>query len=356
MHIRRKSQNIIILTLLLIFMLTTVGTAWADDIQHASGETTYTEAAYDAGGSGMTLDVRSADMRDVLSSLALKMGVNIILLGTDSIEVNFKAENVTPRLAMELIIQAKGLAYLQRGNIIVVGPSETLQNDFFDQMLLNRFDTQYIKTEKLKNMLGELGIQGIKSVITDTNPHVIWVQGTAEGIKKVREVITSVDIPEQPPEIEEQTRFVYQLTYIVAQDAAQRLTKFGFENLQTITTDGDRYGHEIMVICPKKIEIEVKSALNSIDMPRKKTKAPILTAQGGYAHQTLVSARDVLAQLADVSIANLSISRNLGTPSDPFHVLWAEESPDKIRKLKDLVEEMELGSIASEDEDEEDDD
>lgn len=332
-HTYRNYLNIMLIILLLAVTLSTLGggTAWAS------------QSAYDAGGSGMTMDVRGADMRDVLSALAIKMGVNIIFLGTEPIEVNFKAENVTPRLAMELIIQSKGLSYLQKADMIVVGPPETLQKDFFDQMLLTRFDTQYIKTDKLKEMLGELGIQGITSVITDTNPHVIWAQGTAEGMKKVREVITSVDIPEQPAEVDEQTRFVYQLTYIVADDAAQRLAKFGFKDIQTITTDGDRYGHEIMVICPKSIETQVKSALNSLDMPRKKTKAPILTKKGENASQELNSARDLLAQLSDVSISSMSISRNLGTSSDPLYVLWAEESPDKIRKLKDLVGEMGLG-------------
>lgn len=351
-NIYQKPLNIMVITLLLACTLTITGekTAWADESLWS------TQAAYASGGSGggMTLDVRGADMRDVLSALAMKMGVSIILLGTEPIEVNFKADNVTPLMAMELIIQSKGLSYIQKADMMVVGPPDLLQKDFFDKMMLTRFDTQYIKTDKLKEMLTELGIQGISSVITDANPNVIWAQGTAEGMKKIREVIASVDIPEQTIE-DEKTRFVYQLTYIVAEDAAQRLAKFGFKDLETITTDGDRYGHEIMVICPKKIETQVKSALNSLDMPRQKTKAPVLTAKGEYAHQALVSSRDLLAQISDVSISSMSISRNLGTSYEPVHVLWVEEAPDKIRKLKDLVTEMRLEELTSDQSDGKDD-
>ncbi|CCO08888.1 hypothetical protein [Desulforamulus hydrothermalis] len=343
-HRFKACLNKLLIIVWLAGSLGPAGAAAASDAAAGTGYPALAEAAYDIGS--MNMDVRDADLRDVLSALAVKMGVNILLLDTEPEPVTFRAYRVTPRLAMELIIQSKGLAYLQKGDIIVVGPPDTLLRDFFDQLVLTRFDTNYIKTDKLKSMLSELGIQGVKSVVLDTNPHVIWVQGTAAGLKKVKEVIASVDIPEQAEE-DDKTRFVYKLTYIVAEDAAKRLEKFGFPDVQTITTDGDRYGHEIMVICPKKIETQVKSALNSLDMPRQKTKAPLITAKGDYAHQALASARDLLSQLSGVPVGNMSISRNLGTSKSPAHVLWVEETPDKIRLLRDLIQEMDLGDMSS---------
>lgn len=299
-------------------------------------------ASASASGQKTVIDFRGCDLRDVLSALALKMDVSIILTKTEAVEVNFKAENVTPRQALEMIIQSKGMAYIEHGGVIIVGPPATLQKDFFSQMFITRFDTRYIEASKLKTMIGEIGIpaDNLRSTSLDSNPNILWAQGTAEGMRKVRELINLVDIAPQNKEVE-QARFVYQLNYVVANDAAERLQKFDFgDDVQTITTSDDRFGRELIVICPKPIETQVKSALMIIDMPRKKISAPLHKEEGEYAHQKLVAMRDTLSQMSGVPVANLSISRNLGDSANPKYVLWAEESPDKIQMLKDLLEGM----------------
>lgn len=188
------------------------------------------------GGSGLSLDVRGADMRDVLSALAIKMGVNIIVLDTDVQHINLQLKNVSPLTALELIIQSKGLSYVQHGDTIIIGTADALAKDFFNQMVLTRFDTFYIKTDKVKAMVGELGIQGVKSVLVETNPHIIWAQGTVAALQKVNELVSKVDVPEVKEKTfdESKTRFVYKLSYIVAEDAALRLAKFGFKDVTTI--------------------------------------------------------------------------------------------------------------------------
>lgn len=349
MIINYKGRQLLITFTLLLSGLVSFFTGANQAVANDLDLPAFTAAAYAEEGGSMSLDVRGVDLRDVLSALAIKMGVSIILLETEPTEITFKVENTSPRTALELVIQRQGLAYVQEGSTVVVGQPDQLQRDFLNQMLLTRFDTYYVESEKIKSMITELGIQGIKSINIDTNPHLIWVQGTAQGLTEVRELITAVDVVDAKEKTfeEEQTRFVYQLTYIVAADAASRLQTFGFEGVKTIATDGDRYGHELMVICPKKVETQVKSALNSLDSPRKKTRAPILTAKGGNAHQALNSARDLLSQISGISAGNMNISRNLGSNQEAIHVLWAEETPDKIRLLRDLVEEMELESITS---------
>ncbi|ABO49576.1 hypothetical protein Dred_1041 [Desulforamulus reducens MI-1] len=367
-YLRQRKKdliNVIKKTLFIAFMLTLISyqigirESFADStpIKSDNDLPTFTEAASDNGSQGgFSLDVRGADLRDVLSALAIKMGVNIILLGTEPIEMDFQAKNISPKGAFELIIQSKGLAYVQNGDILIVGTPADLEKDFFSQMILTRFDTYHITTDKVQKMIADLGVQGVKSVLVDTNPHIIWVQGTAEGLEKVHELIANVDVEEVKEKTieEQQARFVYTLTNVVAADAATRLEKFGFKDIVTIATDGDRYGHELMVICPKKIETEVKTALNNIDGTRKRTRAPVLTAKGTYAHQALASARDLLSEISGVSAGNMNISRNLGPSSEPIHVLWVEETPDKIRMLKDLVTEMKLEEITQGDSDKKD--
>lgn len=291
-------------------------------------------------GQTMTLDVRQVDIKDILSVLAIQMGVNIILVDDQPVEVTIKVNNVTPKAALELITQKYGMSYLQHGDIIVVAETDKLEKDFFSQMIITRFDTRYVTTDIVKEMINELDFETVKSLTSENNPNVIWVQGTAQALKKVRELITAVDIePQLAPQIEaeQMTRFVYKLKHIVANDAAERLEKFGFDGIRTISTDGDRFGKELMVVCPKSIETEVRSALGSLDMPREKVRAPLITQTGDNAHQKLNATRDLLSQLSGVPIANMTISRNLGDRNDPRYVLWVEETPDRIKLLEDLI-------------------
>ncbi|RYD04353.1 hypothetical protein N752_13345 [Desulforamulus aquiferis] len=250
------------------------------------------------------------------------MGVNIILAGVTTEEINFSVQNVTPRTALDMLIQSRGLSYIQNGDIIVIGSSGTLEKDFFNQMILIRFDTYYISSKDLQGLISQLGIQGVKSIYLDSNPNIIWVQGTTQGIQKVNELINQVDIPAKVEE-ENKTRFVYTLSHIVAEDAAKRLSQFGFgDKLTTIYTEDDRFGKQLMVLCTKDIEVQVKSVLTSLDAPRQKTKAPLVTKSGSGAYESLGVTRDLLSELSGVSTASMSISRNLGNTANPTYVLW----------------------------------
>ena len=152
------------------------------------------QIAVSSASAAAIIDLRGADLRDVLSALAVKMGVTIILVGEDSssIEINFKAENMKPEQALDIIIQSQGLDYLRQGNLVVVGKPGTLDKDFFNQMLLTRFDTSFVPAEKIRGLINELGVP-VKNVYIDSNPNVFWIQGTAGAQQKVREIVSAVD-------------------------------------------------------------------------------------------------------------------------------------------------------------------
>ncbi len=365
-------------------------------------EGAYVEVADEESGEKISLDLRGVDLRDALSALAMEMNANIILLDPKPVKVNFQADNTTARQALELIIQSQELAYLQNGQIIVVGPADKLKKDFFNQMILTRFSLFYIPPSEMKTLLGELGLD-MTAITVNTNENAIWVQGTAQALKKVREIIYSVDNMENQVSLEHKTAtltqvsperavellagvgvelkryvlldnrllvfdtevlsrweqvqtmieqldiqaanknkvFVFQLKNIAAGDAADRLEEFGFSEVKTIAYNYDRFGHELMVICPPYLETQLRSALVSMDTTRQATRAPVLKESGENAHTRLSAMRDLLSELSGVPVAQLHISRNLsGDKDNPEYVLWVEETPDKIQLVKDLIDEM----------------
>ncbi|MFZ5596489.1 MAG: energy transducer TonB [Bacillota bacterium] len=305
----------------------------------------YTSASVAGGGQTISMDVRNVDLRDVLSALAIKMGLNVILIDENAVEVTVKLNNVPAQRALEMIIQKYGYAHIQNGNTIVVGKASDLQNNFFDQMLMQKFETNYVRGEEINGALKEFGIP-YKCITSTSNPYAIWVEGTVETLQKTRELINLMDGPASnqftdyrvtelknisparalellqqagikvekyvkldnrimffDPDIvkrweevqslikdldtdaaNKEGLFVYKLKNITAQDAADRLKDFDFGEKITIKTyNYANMSHEIMVICPQNVQKQVYRAINDLDMNREKIKAPVLTKDGSDA-------------------------------------------------------------------------
>jgi len=350
------------------------------------------------GGEAITLDVRQADLRDVLSALAIKMGVSMVLVEKAAGPVTFEAKGITPGQAFELILQTQGLSYLREGNVIVIANPGTLQKDFFKQMILTRFNLLFVTADKVKPLIQELGIP-LSSITLDTNPQVLWAQGTPPALHKLRELLQAVDRLENQSSLQyrsitalqvspvrladllgqagldvsqsvvlgnqllifdrtlhnrwgqvenlaraldtldarERTVFVYQLKNISAADAASRLASFGFEDVATQTFNYPEISQEILVICPPHLQNQVRGALAGLDGTRQRIRVPVASTTGAHAHSALNARRHLLSELSGVPIGSFYISRNLSGDSDnPHYVLWVEESPEKIKQIEAL--------------------
>ncbi|KAF1086575.1 Bacterial type II/III secretion system short domain protein [Sporotomaculum syntrophicum] len=388
-----------------------VGSVGKGDMLPALAAADYpVDSAFAINNERISLDFRGVDIRDVLSALAIKMGVDIILVDAQPVEINFKANNITPLQAMELIIEEQGLTYLQNGQIMLVGSPGILQENFFDQMFITRFSLFYVPADKMKELIGSLGVEQV-TVTVDTNQNLIWVQGTAQVLKKVRELIYAVDTGDSQLSLEYKTLtltqiptervvelfkdvgielkryvqldnrllvfdselfsrweqietlvkelditaagkrkvFVYQFKNITAGYAAERLSMFNFgDDVKTVTYNYEKFGKELLVICPPNMETAVRSALAGLDTTRQKTRVPVLTVTGTGAHESLNARRNLLSELSGISLANFHISNNLSGDKDkPEYVLWVEETPDNVQLVKDLIGEMGGGSSGS---------
>lgn len=184
----------LMLMLVLLLFSASVPRGYAFAGRGASGEELPEYAAKRLEKPSFELDVRQADLRDVLSALALKMDRTIILLG-DPRRVTFSVENVTPMTAMTLLLQNEGLDYIEDDGCMLVGLPEMLKNNYFGKMALTRFYLHYISATVLAGLVGELGIP-MQILSLETNPKSVWVQGTPRELGKLREIITALDQPE----------------------------------------------------------------------------------------------------------------------------------------------------------------
>lgn len=193
----------------------------------------------------ISLNVENADLRDVLSAIALGLNVNIILV-EQPIRVSFRVNDITYSSALDYLLRSYGMDYLTSGNLIVVGKRETLQKDFFNQMLLTRYDLNYITSETLSKQIDILGIP-IQKITIDENPKSIWVQGVPKSLSKVKELVNMIDIKEnvlddkvlENGEGGKGIKFVsLDLKYITAQNFDQFIKQIGI-NVNTIIVDSN---------------------------------------------------------------------------------------------------------------------
>ncbi|HZJ57060.1 MAG TPA: LysM peptidoglycan-binding domain-containing protein [Clostridia bacterium] len=277
----------------------------------------------------ISLDMRDADIRDVISSIAYYLDTYAILL-EEPIRVNFQVENTKPYKALELLLQTTGLSYIEDDSLLIIGKADKLQEEFYGQMALTRFNLKHISSESLKPLIGELGIP-LEIVTIDKNPKAIWVQGPPQSLSKVKELITMLDKAENATEFsrltsvklkntttdklasviddldmpvkvitlpnimgtlwlqgtkegvenaksvisaldivetssDQYTLFLFKLRNIAAKDAAERLELFGYEGVKTIAFHYPEFGKDLLILCPAGMKTRVTTALEGLDL------------------------------------------------------------------------------------------
>ncbi len=144
--------------------------------------------------SAVSIDVRDANILDVLSLLAYKIGVNIIYL-EEPVRITFKSEALSPVTTLELILQNQGFDYLVVGRNYVVAQRERLFADFTERLMLTRYGLFYVSASSMQDYLSQLGVEA-RSLTVDSNQQALWLQGTPMTLGKAREVINALDVME----------------------------------------------------------------------------------------------------------------------------------------------------------------
>ena len=141
--------------------------------------------------SGVTLEVRDADIRDVLSTLAVILKKNIIYT-EESVRVSFSVQNVSAAKVLEILTQSAGMTSITDGNIILVGSSANISQNFYTLLPITRFSLNYISPEQINEQVERLGIP-VQNIILDSTKKYIWAQGTPQALAKMRELVAALD-------------------------------------------------------------------------------------------------------------------------------------------------------------------
>lgn len=164
------------------------------------------------GKNRISLEMRDADIRDVLSTLAVVLKKNIIYTEAP-IQVSLTVRDVTPEKALEILTQAFGMSYVTDGSVILVGKSENITQNFYTMLPITRFALTYLSPEQVNAQVDKLQIP-VTRITLDNSSKYIWAQGTPQALSKMRELVSVLDREENIDPVTQEPVKALELTSI----------------------------------------------------------------------------------------------------------------------------------------------
>ncbi len=142
----------------------------------------------------INLEFRNADIADVLTALARNASVNIVTDTDVKGKITVRLVGVTLDQALQIILEANGLAYALVGNSIVVAKKEKLAHPF-----LRQYHPVNIAAKDFAATI--LPVSGLKKdqVSVDEANNILFVFAAAEDQARVQTLLASVDSPNERP-------------------------------------------------------------------------------------------------------------------------------------------------------------
>ncbi|OQW47187.1 MAG: hypothetical protein A4S09_15430 [Proteobacteria bacterium SG_bin7] len=161
-------------------------------------------------GKKISLEVRGADVRDVLNFLAENSGLNMIVDDQVTGKVTMKLNKIPWDHALLLVLQSRRLGYLRQGNVLRIAPLASLREeaeeastilesrkkleDLIVKIVLVSYGSAKDLAPQLKPFLTSRG-----SAVADPRTSAIILTDVASNLDKVEKLIKSLDTP--PPQV-----------------------------------------------------------------------------------------------------------------------------------------------------------
>lgn len=143
-------------------------------------------------GNPVTIELKGADVRDVLKILAELGGVNIVSDQSVRGEVSLSLTAVPVVDAVELVARATGLAYRYVGNTLVVGMPDRFKSGF-DHIETKVFKLDYASPEDMKDALKV--IISPDKIQMDSRTNSVVLTGVSVELDEAEKIIRKLDVP-----------------------------------------------------------------------------------------------------------------------------------------------------------------
>jgi len=283
----------------------------------------------------ISLDVRNADIRDVLSAIAVNMDKNIIFTGQSN-RVSLSIQDVEPETALDYVLNLAGYEYIDDGSALIVGEKNSLSDDFYNQISITKLSLKYITSDIISEQIDVLGLP-VKKIILENNPNVIWIQGLPREINKIKDLISMLDSAENFVDKDGETSLLTPLTmkYISADQLNTIIDQMGLpkgivleSNPMTLWVHGSSY-----------VVSQIQAVQNNIDIPENSNSESSSLTPIKLTYLTTDEIILILNQL-DLDIDILTFEKSLKT-------LWIRGNADAIETAKEVIKKFDIKDYSS---------
>jgi type IV pilus assembly protein PilQ len=193
-----------------------------------------TKAAADSYiGSPISFDFQNIAVRSALQQIAQETGLNFVISDSVSGDMSLRLQDVPWDQALDTIMQTKGLARREHGNVVWIAPAEEIANQErlaleasrqvseLEPLVSDLIQVNYAKAEDIANLLssvraiepnvqqsmfGNVSVAEVQteenrllsdrgSVTVDARTNSLLIQDTAHKIREIRKLISALDRP-----------------------------------------------------------------------------------------------------------------------------------------------------------------
>ncbi|HAN44289.1 MAG TPA: hypothetical protein DCP97_02755 [Ruminococcaceae bacterium] len=287
---------------------------------------------------GMSINVKDADIRDVLSAIAINMNKSILYTGADE-KITLKLDNVSAPTALDCITRLVGLTYIVEDNIVMIADSKTLAADFSKTLAVTELKLNYISADAFYTQVKGLEIP-VEMVTMKTNDRKIWVRGIPQDIAKVRELLSFLDKTENADNgmIGSAVNLfkLYNLTFIDSY-TAQRAIKDLKINVNTYLVGQN----DIFLFGEAQPMNAALQVLGAVDIRTGTEMVPIDYSNDAQNGQANLERRKqlILDMMPELHDEDIIITEDVSRDSSQAHyIMYIDERPNVISKVKRLIQ------------------
>lgn len=278
----------------------------------------------------VSIDVRNADIRDVLSAVAVNMDKNIIFAG-QSVRISVNLQDVDAETALDYVLNIGGFEYIDDGSALIVGQKNSLSQDFYDQISITKLTLKHITSDIISEQIDVLGLP-VKKIVLENNPNVIWIQGLPREINKIKDLISMLDSSENFTDQSGETTLLTPLTmkYIRADQLNSIIVEMGLargivleSNPMTLWIHGSSFTVS-----------QIQAVQNNVDIP-----------ENSYSDSTSITPVKLIYLTTDeiILILNqLELDVDVLTFEKSLKTLWIKGSAEAINTAKDIIKKFDI--------------
>ncbi len=284
-----------------------------------------------------SMEIKDADIRDVLSAVSIALKKSIIYTEQPE-QVSFSVKNVSPKEALQILVTSLNMSYVEDGNIILVGNSNTIHQNFYTMLPITRFELKYLKPSDITQQISKFAIP-VQNVTLDSTNKFIWAQGTPQSLTKLRELIYVLDREEnidiEAPVDEEDIDYLelipFELKHITSDVFANLIDQLYIPcDVVLIETNP----HTIWIQAGEIELTDIKTLAQSVDIEDNKVLEEVAINGNKIMAKKM---RNITAKRLLPLISGVSIPVEVFTIDSSGYNVWMRGDQDSIHLMNDLI-------------------